>query len=269
MTPGSPTKSRQNLDTYANSPGTAPKALLGRNCILGSLGETTFTCISSISDSEAIVCAENGALCILDDTAGSQKFTCAKMLGFSITSMTVDNNSGSVWIGGPGRRTQKLQIEELRSTATSIPQSLPCETDGSKLRPTSIVSMGYLGSHVVTVDSTRAIHLSSVDELSSINDQTLPDSLMPAHRDPVLGVGVLQQPNPVNADFFTWSCEGSVRFWSLQGKCQAIKKIELEQLAANDDDILNELKVLRATENMDLFVSGDRYGVVRYAYYMN
>jgi hypothetical protein len=266
--PGSPSKLRQNLDSYTNSPGIAPKALSGRNCILGPLGETTFTCISSISDFEAIVCAENGALCILDDTAGSQKLTCVKMLGFSITSMTVDTSSGSVWIGGPGRRTTKVLIEELRATASSSTPASPsqCETDGSKSKLPSIVSMGFLASHIVTVDSTRAIHLAPVDALSPTEDQTLPDSMMPAHRNPVLGVGVLPQPNVFSADFFTWSCEGSVRFWTLQGKCQAVKRVELDQLPANEDDILNELKVLRAVENMDCFVSGDRYGVVRYTH---
>lgn len=87
---------------------------------------------------------------------------------------------------------------------------------------------------------------------------------MPAHRDAVLGVNALKSPNIYDADFFTWSSGGTVHFWNIQGRCQATKQVELEQLQASDDDIPNELKVLRATENMKSFIAGDRYGVLRY-----
>jgi hypothetical protein len=123
--------------------------------------------------------------------------------------------------------------------------------------------MAYLSTHIVTVDSTRAIHVCPVDALGRDDEKSLMESLMPAHRDPVLGVGSLKAPNPHEADFFTWSCEGSVNFWSLQGKCQATRKVELEQLATGDDEAANELKVLRVGEDLDTFISGDRYGVVR------
>jgi WD40 repeat protein len=265
--PGSPTKSRPNIDAYLNSPGVAPKALSGRNCLLGPLGEHTFTCIASISDYEAFICSDGGAVCFLDDTEGSQKLSLIKCVAFGITSIAVDSESGTVWLGGRGRKILKLQIDGLRTILASgslSPNNL-LEPGSPKGRQPAIVSMGFLSTHMVTVDSTRAIHVCPMDALSCDDEQCLPKALMPAHRDPVLGVSALKTPNAHDADFFTWSCEGSVNFWSLQGKCQATRKIELEQLATSDDEVANELKVLRAIEDTESFVSGDRYGVLRYA----
>ncbi|KKA16819.1 WD repeat protein [Rasamsonia emersonii CBS 393.64] len=262
---GSPTKPRPNGDAFLNSPGAAPKALSGRNCLLGPLGDHTFTCVSSISDYEAIICSESGAVCFLDDTEGAQKLTCVKRLEFGVYSIAVDSETGTVWLGGRGRKTLKLQIEELRAMLTSVSPSLngSNDTGSPKGRLPAIISMGFLSTHMVTVDSTRAIHVSPIDALGSDDDQSFMEALMPAHRDPVLGVGPLKMPNAHDADFFTWSCEGTVNFWNLQGKCQATRKIELEQLGTSDDEVSNELKVLRAIEEMDSFVSGDRYGVLK------
>ncbi|KAL1966114.1 hypothetical protein VTN77DRAFT_4862 [Rasamsonia byssochlamydoides] len=263
--PGSPTRSRPSTDAYLNTSGAAPKALSGRNCVLGPLGDHTFTCIASISDCEAIICSDSGAVCFLDDTEGSQKLSCVKYLGFGITSVAVDSETGTVWLGGRGRRTQKLQIEELRAMATSASLSPNGSNEPGSPRGKlpAIISMGFLSTHMVTVDSTRAIHVCPMDALGGDDEPSLTEDLMPAHRDPVLGVGPLKMPNVHDADFFTWSCEGTVNFWSLQGKCQATRKIELEQLPASDDDAPNELRVLRAIEDMESFVSGDRYGVLR------
>lgn len=124
--------------------------------------------------------------------------------------------------------------------------------------------MAYLKTHIVTVDSTKAIHVCPVDAFGNGDDEgTLRNSLVPAHRDQVLGVGPLTMPNVYKADFFTWSSEGSVHFWDIQGRCRASKKVELEQLAWGEDEVANELKVIRVTEDANTFVSGDRYGVLR------
>lgn len=263
--PGSPSKSRPNIDAYLNSPGALPKALSGRNCLLGSLGEHTFTCIVSISDYEAIICSDSGAVCFLDDTEGSQKLSVVKFVAFGVTSATLDSELGVIWLGGRGRKTLKLHIDSIRAFLRhpSPPSSLSSEPGSPKGKLPTLISMAYLSTHIVTVDSTRAIHVCSVDALGSHDEQTLMQSLMPAHRDPVLGVGALKGPNTYDADFFTWSCEGSVNFWSLQGKCQGSKNVELEQLAAGDDEAANELKVLRVAEDLDTFISGDRHGVIR------
>jgi hypothetical protein len=264
-TPGSPTKLRSNIDSYANSP--CPKALSGRNCLLGPMSDTTFTCVASLSDSEAVVCSDTGAVCFLDDTEGAQKLSVVLQAGFGITSVAVDTKSGSIWLGGRGRRTQKVQVEELRGLKSNLSVSpAPRDRDvgATKGKKPAIVSMGLLATHMVTVDSTRAIQVCPIDSLNNEHERGCTEASMPAHRDAVLGIGTAKQPNRHNSDFFTWSNGGTVNFWNRHGKCQATQKIELEQLSTGDDEFVNELKVLRAVEGMESFISGDRYGVIRY-----
>jgi hypothetical protein len=47
-----------------------------------------------------------------------------------------------------------------------------------------------------------------------------------------------------------------VNFWEAKGKCVQSKVVPCEQDLAVEDDIANELKVLRAGDNADWFVSG-------------
>lgn len=39
--------------------------------------------------------------------------------------------------------------------------------------------------------------------------------------------------------------------------------MEVEQPAENDDDVSNELKVVRVSKDGSFFVAGDKYGVLR------
>ncbi|KAK2802666.1 hypothetical protein FQN50_007274 [Emmonsiellopsis sp. PD_5] len=265
-TPTSPSKSqRHTVDSPITSSNAMPKALSGRNCLLGSLGDSTFTCAASVSDNEAIVCSDTGMVCILDDTAGQQRLHFIKSLRFSVCSVAVDHDSGAVWFGGRGRKIERSSIEELRSLVTHSPTFPgPDERDSPipRLKRPAIISMGILSTHMVTVDSTRAIRVCPLDHVGEDNVEALAKISMPAHRDAVLGLGAVKLPNLRDAEFFTWSSGGTVNFWSLQGKCRGTTKIELEQLTGNDDD-KNELKVLRTTEDMKTFISGDKYGVIR------
>ncbi|KAK2758340.1 hypothetical protein FQN54_004188 [Arachnomyces sp. PD_36] len=268
--PSSPSKTQKfNLDAHLSSPNPAPRALAGRNCLLGSLNDNTFTCISSISDCEAIVCCDTGAVCLIDDTDGQQKLQLLQNVGFSVSSISVDFDSGTLWLGGRNKIIRKYSIEELKSSLTSSPSpSVPQERDtpSPKVRKKpAIISMALFSSHMVTVDATRAICISSRELLdqSESSECDFEEVSMPAHRDAVLGVGALKLPNTHDANFFTWSCGGTVSFWNIQGKCRMTKKIELEQPASGDDEASNELKILRTTDDMEFFISGDRYGVIR------
>lgn len=243
-----------------------PKALSGRNCLLGPLGDHTFTSIASVSEHEAILCTDLGAICLLDDSEGTQKLTVVKYAPFGLTSVAVAPESGIVWLGGRGRKSLKLTMDDIREWVKTRPPSPTSSLDSNNMKGKSpiFISMAYLSTHIVTVDSTRAIHICPVDTFGSGEDEdSLKKRLVPAHREPVLGVRPLKRPNPYEADFFTWSCEGFVNFWNIQGRCQASRKVELEQLASGEDEAANELKVLRVTEDANTFVSGDRYGVLK------
>ncbi|KAJ5173572.1 uncharacterized protein N7500_001503 [Penicillium coprophilum] len=264
--PASPTKSRLNIEGAGPSPNPAPKALSGRNCLLGALGDNTFTCVSSISHNEAVVGTDSGALCFLDDREGSQKMITVKQVGFSITSLAVDFDQESIWLGGRGRQMQRVPFEVLRSSGSSMPMS-PARVDKSaldrKIKAPAITCMGSLNSHLVTVESTRAIHVYPIDTLGEDGEHEESEASMPAHRDPILGICRMVFPNDLSAEFFTWSRNGSVNFWDAQGKCRGSKNIDLDQFPGKEDDAANELKILRTAEKANWFVSGDKFGVLR------
>lgn len=186
-------------------------------------------------------------------------------MAFGISSIVVDHESGTVWLGGRGRIILKSSIEELKSLVSQSPTYPDHDerlSSSPKMKRPAIISMGIFATHMVTVDSTRAIRVCPLDRVGQDNVDTLAEISIPAHRDAVLGIGVLKSPNQHEADFFTWSSGGTVNFWSLQGRCRATRKVDLEQLPGNDDD-KNELKMLRTTADMKAFISGDKYGVIR------
>ncbi|KAL3439372.1 WD40-repeat-containing domain protein [Aspergillus tetrazonus] len=260
--PVSPSKSRTNTGDAPNI--ATPKALSGRNCVLHTLADSTFTSVVGISDSEAIVGTDMGALCLIDDNDGTAKLTLIQYVGFSITSLTADSDRACIWIGGRGRRMRRLPFESLRpSSNLPSPRTLNRLSAEIKSREPAITCIGSISSHLVTVDGTRAINIYPVEKLKGEDEQCNLGDTMPAHRDSVLGVGPLKTPNYLEADFFTWSCRGVVKFWNIQGKCRGSRTILAEPLAGSEDDAANELKILRATTDMGLFVSGDKVGVLR------
>ncbi|EPS28284.1 hypothetical protein PDE_03230 [Penicillium oxalicum 114-2] len=262
--PASPTKSRLIVDgTSSSSP--VPKALSGRNCILGQLSDHTFTCIGGISEREAVLGTESGAVCFLDDREASQRLSVARQVDFAITSVAVDLDQETIWIGGRDRRVQRLTFEELRSPSPdlSVP---PSRTDKTAMtrnaRNPALVCMGAVSSYLVTVEATREIQVYPITDLPEEGELDRGIACISAHRDPVLGIRALRTPNILGADIFSWSRNGSVNFWDLSGKCLLSRTVTVEQSIAGEEDVSNELKVLRASDNADWFVAGDKYGVV-------
>ncbi|GKZ33354.1 hypothetical protein AbraIFM66950_003204 [Aspergillus brasiliensis] len=261
--PGSP-RSRLTVEVPSSSPSQIPKAFSGRNCLLGSLAESTFTSVANFSDRESVVGTDTGALCLVDDSEGSQKLSVVQHLEFGITSLAVDLHRSCVWVGGRGGQIQPFSFEKIRSSAAPLSPTLSGRSSAEQvLKSPAIICIGSLGSRVVAVDSTNAIEIHLGDELGDEVDQRTPQTTVSAHRDAVLGIRGLKTPNSFEATFFTWSRKGSVKFWTSKGKCKDSRAIVLEHPPGSDEDVCNELKVLRATDEMDLFVSGDRFGVLR------
>ncbi|KAL5340753.1 quinon protein alcohol dehydrogenase-like superfamily [Aspergillus crustosus] len=262
LRPVSPSKTRINTGDTPSS--ATPKALSGRNCVLGTLADNMFTSVIRISDSEVVVGTDSGALCLVDENEGNAKLTLIQYLEFGITSLTVDSDQTCIWVGGRGRRIRRFALESLRPLADpSSPRTSSRSSVEPKPKEPAITCIGSLASHLVTVDGTKAIHIYPIDELNDEGEHCEVGITMPAHRDSVLGIGQLITSNHLGADFFTWSCRGGVRFWTTQGDCLDTRTVALEQLPGSDDDILNELRILRSTTDMELFVSGDRLGVLR------
>lgn len=159
-----------------------------------------------------------------------------------------------------------ISITNLRVSQT------PPHSPTSRRRPSratsycktaSLVAVGTISGHVITVDSDRSIKITKSTDEEESAILSSPASELKAHCVSVLGVRPLSRPNEFEADYFTWSSEGTVYFWDIDGKAKGNLQVVLEQLVESGDEGTNELRRMLASPKSDFFVSGDRYGVMK------
>ncbi|KAI9826175.1 MAG: hypothetical protein M1819_007431 [Sarea resinae] len=264
----SPSKQRSMLEgtPQATPVASAPKSLPGKNCLLGSLIESTFTCVAHISHDKAIICTEKGDVCLLDDSDGAQRLSRVAHAGFPVNSVTVESGSSFAFVGGINGNIKTLVLEDLTAPRTpTTPSSRPGSPRKfhSNDHVADLVAMGSMGDHLVTVDTKHAIKIIDVKPDMGVPQAGSPLLQLPAHPDAVRGVRILPETNNFGSSFFTWSAGGIILFWSVDGTFRGEMGVELEQLLTSEDDIPNELKVVQASPKADFFVSGDKYGVLR------
>ena len=260
----SPSKARFNQDLLSGTASPGPKALSGRNCLLGSMIDATFTCVTAVSDKKAILCTEMGYVCLLDDSDGQQKLGFTTQVDFPITSAVYDRDTGICWIGGRDSRIESLKVEGLQITEVGADHLLPFAhtSPRSNSKRCSVTALGAFPNLLVSVDSYHAIKIYNPDgevppaQLTAVKE-------LQAHKEAVLGVTVLQAPGQLGAAFCTWSSGGAVAFWDVSGKSKGNFLVDLEQHPLSDDETPNELRILRTINDGQTFVSGDRYGVIR------
>lgn len=246
-------------------PSSTHKTLAGRNCLLESLLETTFTSVVAISQSKAIVASDKGDICLIDDSDGTQRFAKVAEAGFAVASMATDTR-GRLHLASSQGVLKTLDIKTTIDVITPPPSPPPrVESPTVTLTTASsqIQAVAALADYLVTVDSQRSIrisHLCASDDESIVGDVV---QKLQAHGDSVLGVAALTKPNIPEASFYTWSAGGSVLFWGQDGLCKTSLDIDLEQLD-NFDVEPNELKTVRTSADASYLVTGDKYGVMRY-----
>ncbi|EKD12799.1 uncharacterized protein L3040_006953 [Drepanopeziza brunnea f. sp. 'multigermtubi'] len=261
--PVSPTKQRFALDgtPIPIPPLPALKTLVGRNVLLGPLVETTFTALALISEHQAILCSEKGDVCLLDDTEGSKLLKLATT-GFRITCIAIDTAARRVRIGGKNGNVKSVDLDDLLNPVT--PPESPNPSIAKSFLPSDtghLCAMGYAARSLVTVDSKHSIEISSPG--SDDADPHMQNTPYPAHGDSVLGVRLLCPGNEMKADFLTWSSNGTVVFWNLDGSSKGFLTVEVEQLSAAEDGPANQCQIVRASKECSFLVTGDRYGVLR------
>ena len=265
----SPLKKRfdveNGLDRTPSSP--VPRTLPGRNCLLGSLIDAVFTCVLAISDSKAILCTDKGDVCLLDDAGRSQRLDRIAQVDSSILCLTVNTTSNCLWMGGTKGKVWNIPLDLLIDSemasdpVISLADPKP-PSDSSSIPKVDTLAMGYLRSQIVTVGSDRGIRLRHATG-TSIESTARTERQIPAHDSAVLGVSILHQPNNYDAEFFTWSVQGTVIFWLLNGTCKGKLAIPLDQPDNAEEGDQNELKVVRSNEPNEFFISGDKFGVLR------
>ncbi|KAF8460230.1 WD40-repeat-containing domain protein [Kalaharituber pfeilii] len=247
------------------SPGT--KVLSGRNALLGSMVDYTMTCVVGISEDKALVCSERGDICLLDESQLQLRLLKIANAEFGVSCITIDAESKFAWVAGKNGNIRALVLKEI-VPSTPPPLSPSSSRSGSPVlpygcRPANVTAMASMLGHLFTLDSNHSIKIINV---STCDGVPVPNSMvreLPAHKDAVLGVRLLPPTYHSGASFFTWSAGGLVLFWSLEGINQGDFMVELEQPSEGEDDIANELKVVRVSPMGDYFITGDKYGVLR------
>ncbi|KAL9624435.1 MAG: hypothetical protein Q9160_001398 [Pyrenula sp. 1 TL-2023] len=128
--------------------------------------------------------------------------------------------------------------------------------DGSR----TIVAISCLGEKLVYLDSERNLGMRDESKAKESAEAAPIELLTPAHSGPIEGIQVLQ--NDDSGAFFTWSRDGNVRIWNVDGNLLQSNTIELEQFEGEDEPA-NELKSVCASPDESCLISGDRFGVLR------
>ncbi|CAD6505029.1 BgTH12-00528 [Blumeria graminis f. sp. triticale] len=256
----SPAKQKNQAECVStpNQTQSLPSTLIGRNVLLGPLVEATFTAIVAISDHQAFVCSEKGDICLMDDSEGP-KLVRLVNVHFSITCIAFDLEARQIRIGGKNGRRKSISVDSLISQTISTISPQPAE-EASTCDSGHICAMGYAGRNLVSIDSNHSIEISRLDS-SSVDFKRIRTPLA-AHSDAVLGVSLISESEQ-KVKFLTWSADGTIVFWDIDGMIKSTIKVKLEQLASADDDLTNQCTVVRASNKAEFLVYGDRYGVLR------
>ena len=258
----SPSKQRFALD---GTPQPVPvkqalKTLAGRNVLLGPLVEATFTALAAISNHKAIVCSEKGDICLLDNDEGP-KLVKVTNTGFSITCLAVDTVARRIRVGGRHGKFKSMNLDDLLTPSTPPESPIPLGETVPLGGAGHLCALGYAAGSLVTIDSKHTIEISTVD-LDSL-DPKMENEPFPAHGDAVLGVRLLSQENEMNASFLTWSANGTIIFWDLNGSNRESIKVDIEQMSSGEEDLVNQCQIVRASKGATFLVTGDRYGVLK------
>ncbi|KAJ6260244.1 Mitogen-activated protein kinase [Drechslerella dactyloides] len=241
-----------------------PNVLNGRNALLGPLLEEVFISVTAIADDRAIISTEKGDICIIDD--GLQRVAKVASADTGVTCLAVDVQRKYAWVAGRHGSIRTLKLQDIANPLT--PPESPSSRSGSPIlplgcKPANVIAMVNLGQNLFLIDSNRSIKVISLKYHEGL---PTPDSVayeFPAHKSAVNGVRLMPPSAYIQADFFTWSACGTILFWDNDGNYQNEVLVELEQPRDIEEDIRNELKVVELSDNGELIVTGDRFGVLR------
>ena len=275
VTPASPIKNRNHLTKVLDGPSSnsSPKTFSGRNCLLGPFVDSKFTCVAALSDCTALLCTEHGDICRLDDTDQRQRLERVAKATFRVLCISVDQEKGLVLLGGRDGQTQAIPLHRLIKYESGLVSSegSPSPSPRLTINPMSrldhcadILAVGSLRDHLIFVDANHQILIVKPDTASSSASNCSYEKRISAHESAVLGIGIMPQPNKQEADFMTWSSQGTALFWTMIGICRDRLVISLEPSPLSTDGDANELKLLRATNAGEVFLFGDKNGNIGY-----
>jgi WD40 repeat protein len=232
----------------------AQRTLSGRNVVLGSMLEASFMCALPLDGTHALLCSDNGDVCLLDDTSGQTKLTRVAELDFPITCCT--QRGPVVVVGGKDGQLVTLDVGSTLALSPSLSRG------ESGLAGLTVA--GVVQDQLVTIDPERSIDIWDADCLPTTSAENLTRTRLAGQNDPILGIQPIAAQEDGGAVFFTWSGSGKVLLWDLNGGLKKSIDIAVEDCqTGNDKEPNNQLCVVRADDHGKFFAAGDRVGVLR------
>lgn len=235
------------------------KTLHGKNSLLGDLLECNFVAVIAVDDSHAVLCAESGEVCLLDDTHKAQTLILITTTVFQISAGRLDA-TGTVCVLGAEGRSKALEPADYfhpsrASSRTRRQSASPAKFAG--VRSPSTIASSDFGGIVVSLSSESLITLSQKDA----GNEDVPTLQLPAHRDAIRGVQCFRSNELSSTCFLTFSANGIVHFWDADGGMTAELLVPV-QAAPSSNALANELSSVASSSVGSWIVAGDRYGVV-------
>ena len=258
----SPSKRVSDVSFAHASPS---KTLFGRNCILGPLLEKTYVAVMPLDTQRAIVCSDQGDICLLKDDGSSLEIAMKTNAGFSIICACI---AGSDWLVVSGQEGIIKKFELLHLVGSEVnPSSIDADHVIQQSRNTrTAYAMAPIGDSMVLFDDA---HSHAILDLSgkSVEEDSIKGSSMPfhGHRSAIKGLKpVALETNPTAA-FLTFAADGSILLWKNNGEIDSYISVTINQSNQGDELPENELRVASVIQDKDSssLLSGDRYGILR------
>lgn len=253
----SPTKQKFGSEGAPTTPQgqQKQKALSGRNILLGSLIDSTFTCAAVVDEGRAILCTEAGDVCLLEDDGKQMKLQRAMRLGFHVTSITLQDLTA--YVGG---KTGQFATLDVTSVVDLHSDCVITRTQS----PTGVAALGFMSDEsLVTIDVKHAINVWGPSYIPGQSAEAVPLIPIPAQGEPISGVQLLSKLNPVGATFMTWSASGRIVHWDLDGQIKSTTELDFERVPVNNDpEVENQVTAVRSMASGDI-VYADRSGIIR------
>lgn len=248
----SPTKSKFLGDSMYAPP--TSKTLPGRNVLLGSLLDATFTC-AAVDGKNVIICTEAGDVCIFDDDDKQVKLLKVLNMSFEIQSIIIRGDFA--YVGGREGRFAKLEVPGIMDAQDTSVIS-------TSSTPNGVIAMGFLVDKIVTMDGRQSIEIWNADHVpgnKAVGDTCI---TIPGPGEPISGIQSLQRPNRMDAAFYTWSKSGTVAFWDLDGRIKLSIDVPVEfSEPDNEYGPANQLTYARVSKYGKYLVTADSQGVLK------
>lgn len=237
------------------------RVLSGKNSLLGELLDATFISVIAVSDCKAIICAESGEICVLDDAEKTQWLSLAAQVGFTVTAARIDDQELYHVAGKDGQEASFLIPDLERRSSSKISRSPSVSPSKTSFASGGLLALATLDTAIVEIDSNKTIRLRKPGRQCSTKG-IVTSRQLPAHQEAVVGIVPMQSTALADAAFFTFSRHGIVRFWDVDGASVADPLHVPIDTSPDMYGVANEIRTATAIHDGRLIASGDKYGSI-------